>query len=121
MSLRELIRSSYQERIALAPIPEELRRSLRSHERIPKFFDNLERELAVLPPALRSVERIKDAVYSLTDIFTANLKRIADERQMSDLAKQAERDAAAARVRRDELADRLNRGEAVDLSEIVDG
>jgi predicted nucleic acid-binding Zn-ribbon protein len=119
MSLVELIRSAYQERVALAPIPRELRDALRAHERIPKFFDALEREIAVLPERFRDRMVIKETVYSLTDTFIMNIRRVADERQLSDLARKAEIDARTEAAKRDELADRMNRGEAVDLSEIV--
>lgn len=119
MTLRELIRSAYQERVALSGIPEELKRSLKAHERIPKFFDNLERELAVLPAAYRTNDRIREAVYSLTDVFTGNVKRMADERQMSDLARSAAASTRDEQAKRDDLADRMNSGQPVDLSEIV--
>ena len=119
MSLRRLIQDAYQERVRLADVPDDLRASLRAHERVPAFFRNLEHELARVPQLRGS--QITDAVYSLTDTFIAAVKRAAEQRAMSDAARSAIREKAESDARRDALAERLLRGDPVDLEEIADG
>lgn len=85
MDLIHLVRRDYQEAVALADAPTELKRSLAAHERVPGFIDNLARELSRVPGLKR--ETIKVAVYELTNLFIANVKRRADEMHMSEVEK----------------------------------
>ena len=101
MSLRRLIEDAYRERLALAPIPGELKQALRMHERVPLFFRNLERELSVLPPKFATPEHVRTVVYDMTDLFIKLVDRHAHERQKSDLAKAYD---AAQVAKRNELA-----------------
>ena len=117
MSLGRLIKDAYQQRIKLADVPADLRQSLKAHERIPAFFANLERELSTVPN-LRQ-EQIIDAVYSLTDMFISAVKRAADERMISDVAKSAITAKADAIAKRDALADRLLDGKSIDMEELL--
>ena len=117
--MRSLILQAYREAVALAPCPEELKRSLATHERTPKFLDNLERELAVLPARFRDPMTIRSAVYDLTNLFIRNVDRQAQERYMTDVTRAAAIAARDAATKRDELADRINAGGSVDISELV--
>ena len=87
MSLRRLIEDAYRERLALAPIPGELKQALRMHERVPLFFRNLERELSVLPPKFATPDHVRTVVYDMTDLFIKLVDRHAHEKQKSDLAR----------------------------------
>ncbi len=96
MDLRHIIINDYQEAISLLPgIPTELRKGLRTHERVPKFIDNLVREISTLPPQLKPDRlKIKRIVYDITNMFVVNARRHVEEQQMSELAKLAEKKKA---------------------------
>jgi len=117
--MRSLIIEAYREAVALAPCPEELKKSLATHERTPQFLDNLERELSALPPRFLDPITIRTTVYDLTNLFIRNVDKQAQERYMTDVTRSAAIAARDAAIKRDELADRLNAGESVDLSEII--
>jgi hypothetical protein len=84
ISLREWIINDYREAIALSQAPEDLKASLRSHERYPVFLDRLCKELGRVPKLRR--DQIKNSVYDLTNFFIKNVKRYRDEKMMSDVA-----------------------------------
>jgi len=88
-SLKAFILQCYDERIALAPMPEEMRASLKDSNRVPEFLRNLHLRLEKLPPRLQRKEVIRDGVYSLTDWFIHAFKKHAEERMMSEAAKMA--------------------------------
>ncbi len=96
MDLKHLITSDYQEAVSLLPgIPGELRKALKSHQRVPVFIDNLVKEVSTLPKHLRPDRlKLKRIVYDLTNVFVMNVKRQAEERHMSELAKQAVKNEA---------------------------
>jgi hypothetical protein len=83
MNLRQKCIQSYQETIRLADIPSDLRTSLKAHERVPKFIDNLAKEMRSIPN-LDSVT-IKMMVHDLTHLFITSVRTKADEMRMSDL------------------------------------
>lgn len=86
MDVKTLCRDDYQEYITLREMPTELRRALKSHERVPVFIDNLAKELYHLPfPVSR--ETIKKCVYDLTEVFVRLVIKQSDERVMSDVEK----------------------------------
>ncbi len=96
MDLRHLITSDYQEAINLLPgVPSELRKALKTHQRVPIFVDNLFKQISRLPPHLKPTRlRIKQIVYDMTNVFVTNVKRQVDEKHLSDLAKAAEKKKA---------------------------
>ncbi len=94
MNLRALVYQSYQTTVALAQIPDELKRALKTHERVPRFVNNLVKELEAVPDLKKTT--IIDTVTSLTNVFLSNIQRKAEVDQMSalkklELQKQAER------------------------------
>lgn len=88
-SLKAFILSCYDERIALAEMPDGMRAALKGSNRVPVFLKNLQQRVEALPPHLQKKETIRDAAYSLTDWFIEAFKKHANERQMSEVAKQA--------------------------------
>ena len=85
-TLGDLIKSTYQETIKEGPWPDELKRSLRAHERIPAFFGNLHKEFD--KPGLNlKRETVVMAVRDMTMLFVAAVHRKAEERIMSPLKK----------------------------------
>lgn len=91
MDLRHIIIQDYQEAIRLLPgIPQELRKSLKAHERVPTFVDNLVSQISRIPPRLKPTRiKIKQIVYDMTNVFVMNVKRKVEERQLSDAARTA--------------------------------
>jgi hypothetical protein len=91
MDILHLVKADYQEAIRLLPsVDDELRRSLKSHARVPKFMEKLAGDISKLPNHLRPDRaRIKKIVYDTTEMFVHNLKRQADEMAMSDAKKAA--------------------------------
>lgn len=90
MSFKKFIHEDYKEAIALAKdIPEELRRALKTNERVPIFFDNLEAQLRIAEARGIKLDRpmIKMMVYSLTEFFIKTVKAKADLDSKSDLQK----------------------------------
>jgi hypothetical protein len=82
--IRELVRKTYQNEINNGPYPEEFKRALKTHERIPVFFNNLVREMS--KPGLNpSRETIIMAARDLTKIFVAAVHKQAEERVMSPI------------------------------------
>jgi hypothetical protein len=96
VDLRHLITCDYQEAVSLLPgVPTELRKALKTHQRVPVFIDNLTKQIAALPKHLRPDRlKLKRVVYDMTNLFVMNVKRQAEERHMSDLAKKVALDAA---------------------------
>ncbi len=103
MNILELCRRTYKEYIEqMLDVPPDLRRSLRAHERVPLLIDNLARELTVIqkqPFRLKgkpiTKQEIIGIVQDFTRSFVQNVHRQAEERMMSDAAKQAIEENAA--------------------------
>jgi len=85
MDLMNCIRIDYQEKVAMMNVDSELKRALRTHERIPVLFTNLARELHKIQGLTR--EQIKMIVYDYTEIYMRNVERMANERVMSEVKK----------------------------------
>lgn len=64
-------------------MPEELRRALKSHERVPMFIDNLAREFGNLTFQAKK-ETIVQAVHDMTKLFIVGVQANADAVRMSD-------------------------------------
>lgn len=88
--IRKLCREQYAARVAMRQdIPIELKRALKTNERVPKFVDNLAQQLN--NPKIRADikrETIIMAIHDLTDVFIANVKRLAEEKHLSVLERQ---------------------------------
>lgn len=80
--IERLIIADYQERVALSPdIPADLRRALRTHERVPAFMSRL---LAQIKQCEKkglhlSRELIKQMTYDFTDMFIKAVKTKAEQ------------------------------------------
>jgi proline dehydrogenase len=87
--LRRLCREQYAARVAMRQdIPNELKRALKTHERVPVFVDNLVKQLN--HPKIRKdigQATIIMAIHDMTDIYINNVMKMADERRLSDLEK----------------------------------
>jgi ethanolamine ammonia-lyase large subunit len=82
--LKSLVILHYQERIAeRQDIPNELRRALKTHERVPTFIENLHKEFLLMRKV--SKEQIRDATRSLTDVFIAAVRAKCEQRDLSAL------------------------------------
>jgi hypothetical protein len=124
MDIAHLVKTDYQEAVRMLPsVDAELKRSLKSHERVPKFLENLSREISRLPNHLRPDRaRIKKIVYDMTELFVHNVKRQADEMAMSDARKQAEIAAAQAKKDLDMTANGTPVGDYAEvLKDVQDG
>lgn len=92
MSLKAYILADYQEAIALnTSIPAELRRSLKTNERVPIFLERLAAQLDQIERRKLNLSRmrIKSIVYDMTDFFVNNLKRKIDMDTKSKIANQS--------------------------------
>lgn len=95
-SLRQLIVSTYQAYVKRAPIRQELKDALKTHERMPKFLDNLHREFSA--PGLNvKRETIIQAVEGFTQMFIQGVHLKGEERLLSPL-EQLRRKQAQQRV-----------------------
>jgi hypothetical protein len=83
--LRRLVVADYQQCVSLASVPDELKRSLKTNERVPVFIDNLVVQISRAKGVSR--ETIRTAVYDLTTTFLQLTHRKAEEMRMSDLAR----------------------------------
>lgn len=86
--IRDLCRKTYQETIKAMEIPVELKRSLKVHERVPLFIENIARDLALSKKTLKR-ETIIQATRDMTRMFVGLVERKAKEGLMSTLAKRA--------------------------------
>ena len=91
--IKQLVYNDYKEAIALSQMPDALKKSLKVHERAPKFLDNIANEVekvARSQPRLLNRETIKQLVYDLTGFFLANIKNQYDQAQKSEVTRLAE-------------------------------
>lgn len=93
-------------------IPEELRRALKTNERVPLFIDNLAKSLYRLPKDIRK-ETIILAVHDMTDLFINNIERKATERRMSRMEMHRLLEAEAKKAQLRAMADTLVGDETV--------
>lgn len=103
--IRSFCRRVYAETVAKCENTE-LRRALKTHERVPGFIDNLARDLGRLPFDVKPVT-LEMAVRDMTNLFIRCVETNAKERVMSDLdkmlIKQREADAEEFRKEAAEL------------------
>lgn len=112
MDLMDICRQDYQDYVRQAPIHSELKRALKTHERVPGFIDNLARELRKAKQELKR-ETIRAAVWDLSAIFVQLVQRQAEEKLLSPLAlstmrkktEDAERVKAASAIMEEKGAD----------------
>lgn len=88
-SLKAFIIKCYDERIALAPMPEPMRESLKDSNRVPVFLFNLQTRIEELPLRLQTQNTIREATYSLTDWFIEAFIKHAELKLLSDAIKNA--------------------------------
>lgn len=112
MDLLAIVRSDYQEAIALTEMDPELRRALKAHERVPRFIDNLAGQFFAAEKTIGAIDRetIKLAVYDLTKLFITAVEQQAKERRASDLDKLAAKEQREREARLLELANAIADG-----------
>ncbi len=88
-------------------IPEDLKRALKAHERVPTFIDNLAKNLYKLPKDIKT-ETVIMAVHNMTDLFVSNIMRKADESRMSIMEKHRLLADQAKKIAARALADELS-------------
>jgi hypothetical protein len=82
----KIILEAYQTAVALNQrVPAELKRSLKTSERVPRFLAQLKKEVAALPPNLVSREVISMLTTDLTNMFLYQVERAAQQKQMSEV------------------------------------
>jgi len=86
MDLRQLCVSTYQDFVKNEPMPDDLRRALKTHERVPVFIDGLVKELSNVKHSVPK-QSIIDAVHSMSKVFLRCVEQKAKELYMSDIAK----------------------------------
>lgn len=85
MNARDFARKTYREYIENhLLIPTEFKRALKTHERVPRFIDNLSAQLLKIPGGIKR-ENIKKCVEDMTEMFWRAAMRKADEAAMSPL------------------------------------
>ncbi len=72
-------------------MPEEFRKFLRSHERVPQFVDNLSRELGNLKHTIKR-ETVVKMVEDMSAFFVHLAQRKAEEQALSPISKMMLRD-----------------------------
>lgn len=128
MDLRQMIICDYQERVAMkSGIDSELRRALKTHERVPVFLDNLVKQIQDIPRARKTKGligtwtmdrmKLKNLVYEMTDFFIKNVETLHDERSKSEIARQMIKDKSSNEF--DGLLDNQGNGEVKDLGVTV--
>lgn len=98
MNLKK-IREYYQQAVALHPTAHsDLKKALKTHERVPKFIDNLFFEImkvqdqrVISGKKQYADKHIQDLVYDMTNLFITGLEHQYKEREKSELAKTAEK------------------------------
>lgn len=99
MDIKDLCRKTYADFIDSYPfLNSELRRALKTHERIPVFIDNLAKDLGRLNHQVKRETVIK-AVQDMTQFFIKTVEWQAQERLITPLEK------ALRKVRQSELAE----------------
>ncbi len=115
--IRKICQDEYQKYVKDQPIPVELKRALRAHERIPLFIDNMAHQFAQCEKRNVKVsrEQIISAVRDLTKIFILNVTQQAEERAMSPIKKAHLKAKASQIADMKKLGDALvNKGDAIE-------
>lgn len=104
--IRKIVEETYRKVIKEGPYPDDFKRSLKTHERIPRFFDNLVRELS--KPLLNlKRETIELAATDMTRVFVRACFAKAEERVMSPVKK------AMLKARQSRIAEMKKLGDAL--------
>jgi len=89
-----LVTRAYQKALLSIDIDSDLRRALKSHERVPKFIANLSEEFTKLAAhrikigkPLPSDKHLESLVQDFTHVFIAGIKNDAEKRYESDIKK----------------------------------
>lgn len=109
MSLRSNIIKYYQEALALAPYPDEMKRALKGGERVPQFIDRMVMELGKVHLKIKPMT-LKLAVYDMTGLFLKLVYKHAQERGMSELAKVAMQEKAKKVALAKDIVDVMDEG-----------
>lgn len=112
MTPREIIISEYQTTVALANINSELKRALKTYERIPLFLDNLCKQLAG-PKHNFNEFQIRQATHSMTLLFIQMVEKKAKERLMSDVEKQRIKTEAYQKQKLEEKIEKYAKGDRI--------
>ncbi len=106
--IRKLVSETYRRTIQDGPYPTEFKRALRTHERIPAFFDNMVKEFS--RPAMSKVPRatIEAATVDMTNLFVTMVHRQAEERLMTPIKK------AMMKAQADRIKDMKKLGDALE-------
>jgi hypothetical protein len=84
--IRKIVSDTYRQTIADGPYPTDFKKALRTHERIPSFFQNLVKEFS--KPGLNPKrDTIVMATRDMTNLFVQAVHQHAEERLMSPLKK----------------------------------
>ena len=84
-SLRTLIIETYQATVRTALVPQELKESLKTYERVPAFLSNLHKELVRTPTAT------KDDVIGITESMTLTFLNLVDQKAKEAMMSDAEK------------------------------
>lgn len=87
MNLLDVCRKAYQDCIRDSDYSSEFKRFLRTHERVPKFVDNLAKDFRNHRGMNFTRDQIEYAVREATKLFAFAAHRQAEERVLSPLAK----------------------------------
>lgn len=84
MDLDNLILQSYQSAVALnQKASAELKHSLKTSERVPRFISRLKAELSRLPDNLLTADVVVSTTTDLTNLFLFQIEQAAKQKQMS--------------------------------------
>jgi len=109
MNLLECIKEDYQSYVKNALINSELKRALKTQERIPLFFSNLAKSLKSKKDLSR--EDIRLATYDLTQMFIESVDRVAKENYLSTLAKETIKEEAKKQAAVDALKNKVGQSD----------
>ena len=91
---RGLVTRAYQKALLKLDIDSDLRRALKSHERVPKFIDNLSEEFTKLASSrlkigkqLPAEKHLEAIVVDFTTVFVQGIQNQAEKRYESDIQK----------------------------------
>jgi len=112
-NIRSVCVAAYRAAINAPNVDPELRRSLRTHERVPLFIDNLTREFTQAERNGVKVSRamIEAGTHDMTQIFIGAVIRSAEEKLLSPLAIALKNAETARAERLKKQIDALTQGE----------
>ncbi len=105
--ISKLCRKTYQDFIERQPILTELKRSLRVHERVPVFVDNMAAEIHKLQFEVKRETVIK-MIEDMTRYFIMAVEQTSKERVMSQVERMRIKTEASTKAIMDKAADAFN-------------